>query len=418
MKQHCLLIACLFLLSPINFLKGQVSDYDKGKAVGMMYNELSNSMKEAKATKLANQQAAISTLKSALDNLEKGNIDEAYSLAENAMVSYPKYTLSYLIMAYAAVEKGDYLNSNRMMNLYSRYRKKDYNKNLNSNVPEEFVTLVMKESEEGKSKLSNADLVRKYKTEPWLNNSLELQLMPSALIYGEDTYVNTIDTNAEGVPEFANENNIALVYKKYFWLNKKGALPYTNNNVGICLNVGANLNFVFPDTYYPLNYKVFLRPGLFINKFYISPGEFRYFKIPDYPNQYNGYEGNSYASPGFLISPEFRLFPGVLNAYATDMKKLSPSLKSSGKFAFGYVSLKYKFEKISGSASEELKYTRYREEILLGFGGYAGKRRTLDFGMEFGIGDLVDMEESKGIVDNEVIGNYWKIGFVISKRIL
>lgn len=128
---------------------GQLTDYEKGQAVGALFNLLSNSSKEVKGERLQNQTFALQALNRSLDYLDKGNYQQAYKYSEEAMLSFPKYSLPYLVMAYSAIKSGDYLNSNRMINLYTRYSKRKFNKELNSKVPKEFIEFVQEKIETG-----------------------------------------------------------------------------------------------------------------------------------------------------------------------------------------------------------------------------------------------------------------------------
>lgn len=413
-------VGILLLLISTILKAQQPSSNDVGKAVGIFATQISNSTKELKTAKLQRQQFSISKLHEALSNLENDKLIEAYSKGEEAMVSFPKYSLSYLIMAYVALQKGDFLNSNRLLNLYSKYAKKRYNKDLAINVPKEFIDIVKANSDKGIAKLSSQDLKKQYRNEPWLNNSLELQLLPSALIVSDGAvgYINSNgNTPITDFPEFVSDNNISLIYKKYLWLNKKNSLPYSNNNIGICFNVGVDLNLIYPKDYFPLNYKFFVTPGLFIHKIYLSPGQFRYYKISNYSQEYTGYSGNSYPSLGFLLNPEIRWYPGVLNAYATDMTKLSREIKSSAKFSFGYLFLKLQQDFISGANSKNETYSRERDALLFGFSGFAGKNRTTEFGCFFGPGSINHIDQDNATTTKSISGDYWKVGFTISKRI-
>jgi hypothetical protein len=397
----------------------QDPNYQTGKIVAMFLNELSKSSKEITSEKIARQQAALADLDSALSYLERTRPETAYFLAERAMTAFPKYSLSYLIMAYSALEKEDFLNANRMLRLYHRYKGKAYNEKLAINVPDEFIKLVETKTASGYDALSGATLRKQFKTEPWMNTIMQLQIHPSASIFLGDNWGVDVPpgVKADDPAEIMADNMASLFVKQYIWLNRRNSLPYTNNNIGVCLDMGVDYSFLLPNTYFPPHFKAYVQPGIVIHKVYLSPGQFRYYKLPDYPDPYNGYDGFKHPYFGFLINPEIRYYPGVINAYATDFRKLPKSLRQSAKFTFGYFFLKMQQELLSGSKGVDA-YTREREYALLGFNLYMGKNRGTEFGMFFGYGDIARLTETRANIDYNVSGDYYRFGIKIAKRIL
>lgn len=198
---------------------------------------------------------------------------------------------------------------------------------------------------------------------------------------------------------------------------EKNGLPYTNNNLGVRLAVGVDANLQFPNSYFPTNFNLFVNPGFFLKKVYVSPGQIRYFRINDYPEAYSGSSRRNYPSFGFLFSPEVRWYPGVMNAYATDMRKLSASMKSSARFSFGYLSLRIQRDELSGSANNNRHFSMERVSYLFGFFGYAGKNRTTEFGTFLGPGSVYGLSLEKGDDNYNISGDFWRIGFTIAKRL-
>lgn len=67
-------------------------------------------------------------------------------------------------------------------------------------------------------------LNERFNKEPWLNSSFEVRFLPSVNIFG-DGAGGVINYNANrpinDFPEFVSDNNISVVYNKYFWTGKK-----------------------------------------------------------------------------------------------------------------------------------------------------------------------------------------------------
>ncbi|MGX5816743.1 hypothetical protein ACWKWU_01015 [Chitinophaga lutea] len=410
MKSKLWLLCLLIVASPR--IQAQVSYQDIGQAAGMFAGQISNSIKEGQSNKLWRQKKAVELLQGAVIELGEGRYDSAFNQSEQAMVFFPKYSLSYLVMAYTALQKNDYVNSNRMLQLYRKYDKKAYNRDLNLTVPDEFTQMVTEKSAQGYATMTAEARAAQYRKEPWLQNSLEVKLTASALILSDEAarYTGNGSEQYDAVPQVVSDNTISLLYRHNFWLSRGRSLPFTNNNLGISLTGGLDVNLDFPNTYFPGSYKLHVTPGLFFNKVYFSPGQIRYQRPLGYPK---AYDDAGYPAMGVVVSPEVRWYLGVLNAYATDMRRLPESTRSNGKFGFGYLLFRLGHDQYAGFKGNGDKegdfYREERIEFMFGFSGYIGKRRTTEFGFLVGPG---------GTNNPYVDGDYWRIGLSISKRIL
>ncbi|MBC9929766.1 hypothetical protein [Chitinophaga qingshengii] len=410
MKKH-LLLALTFTAGSLP-LWAQLSYNDVGRAAGMFAGEISNSIKEGQTNKMLRQKQSLQLLQGAVKELGEARYDNAFGQAEQAMIQYPKYSLSYLVMAYTALQNDDYVNSNRMLQLYHKYNRKAYNRNLNLTVPGEFVQMVKEKNEKGFASLSQESKTKQYSKEPWLNNSLVIKLTASALFLSDEAsrYTGYGTQKYDAIPEIISDNTLSLLYTRNFWFSRGRSLPFTNNNFGLSLTGGVDVNLDFPNTYFPGSYKAHITPGLFMNKVYFSPGQLRYQRPLGY-QQRN--DNTDIASAGVIFSPEVRWYLGVLNAYATDMRQLSQATRSSGKFGFGYLLFRLGHELYAGykanASNGQDYYKEERVEFMFGFSGYAGKRRTTEFGFIAGPG---------GINNPFADGDYWRVGLSISKRIL
>lgn len=393
-------------------LQAQVSYNDLGHATGMLAGAISNSIKEGQTSKMWRQKQSIQLLQGAVQELGEARYGNAFDQAEQAMVYYPKYSLSYLVMAYTALQNGDFVNSNRMLQLYNKYNRKAYNRNLNITVPGEFVDMVKEKSEKGFASLTPGTKATQYSKEPWLNNTLGVKLTASALFLSEEAarYTGAGSQKYDGVPQIVSDNTISLLYTHNFWFSRGRSLPFTNNNFGLSLTGGVDVNLDFPNTYFPGSYKVHLTPGVFLNKVYFSPVQLRYQRPLGYQQRNDNVD---VASAGAVFSPEVRWYLGVLNAYATDMRRLPQSTRSNGKFGFGYLLFRLGHEMFAGYKANASNGSDYYDEeridFMFGFSGYAGKRRTTEFGFIVGPG---------GINNPFVDGDYWRVGLSITKRIL
>jgi hypothetical protein len=412
---------CLPLLTVLFCVRVQAqSDYAIGNTIGVFTGMMSNSIKEVKIDKLKRQNESTQILHQALQSLKNDSLNQAYDLAEKAMLIYPGSSTAYLIMAYTALKNNDYLNSNRMLMVYDRYAKKKFNKNLSSEIPPDFISYLKEKSSKGLAALSTADLKSKFKKEPWLNGAMWLQLKPSYMILA-NTFSGYED-NKEIFPDDPVHNDVSLSYRRNFWLARKNSLPYVNNNIGFSLEVGVNGNFSIPNQYFFNNYKIYLTPGVFLNKVFFSPGQIRHHRAQGY-NKENTREFGLFGRTAYLIAPEIRWYFGVLNAYSTDIKKLSPDMKSNAKFGFtSYVFFKYNVDRFTGENNNNQTYLFERDEILVGMNTLVGKNKATEFGCFFGPGGVLKLQKTHYIDDNtvksmSVMGDYFRIGFSFSKRL-
>jgi|GEM_PF-6954401 len=381
-----------------------------GNALGEMFGEISNASKEGRANKLYRQKEAMLHLTSALNSIENDNIKDAAKESGIAIKYYPKYSIPYLISAYGAVEEGDFLQSNRMLKFYSKRRNKKINNSLNGYIPIDFTEEIIKKSNVGFSKLTKKYLRKRYKQESWLNQTVEIFIAPSADFFNDNDNFGTVNYwggSSLSFPSVVSDNNVSIVYKKYFWFNRANSFPDFNNNFGIVINGGVNTNISLPsDDYgatFPKNLSVFVAPGFHLKRFYIVPIRISYSKVFNYSEK----------SPIYIIpNPEIRFYPNFLNPLAQDGRKVANNSEVGG-----YLFFKIPYTYFYGETGND-SYKQEKIELLVGFAGVSGKRNGITGSVGLGYGtNSIEQYVSMSNNSFSLWGSYYKLEVSVGIRI-
>jgi hypothetical protein len=403
MKHKLLLTTLVVLLGAKFSLYAQVDQAKLGDAAGTLTNEMSNSIKELGAERLSSLRSSLLKLQEAMKSLDAGKIDDALIKADAAREAFPKYALPYLVMSFSYIKKNDFLSSNRALYLYDEYKSKGYNKKLIESLPPGFVDLVRNKNDEGFQKLSKAELAQTIAKEPWLNQTLEISLIPTVMSTGDGD-----------LPSFISDNTVGLNYKKFFWFNKDEGSYYTNNNFGATITAGVDFNFTSAGDQLPANYKFYVTPGFYLKKVHISPFQIRYHALTKYTGAVDP-ENSEVSNFGLVVSPEIKWYVGAINANAADMRKLSAKEKADSKFTFAYLLFKFQYDEYAGAqATEEFSVKKF--DLLGGFGGYVGKNRTAEFCLLLGAGNI-NTTTFSGKTTGGATTDVFKLGFRFAKRI-